>query len=270
VVGTPSSARRGTVNPGTHSSSRVLPVSTGGEAGGPRWHQVMTELAGEIAAGGMGPGERLPVEAELAVRFGVNRLTVRQALAELARAGAIRTVHGRGSFVAERPYRFRLRAGAPSIVAEMRATARTVTQELVAHAVVDRSELPEPTVLPDARLLRLDTVMAVDGEPWSRDTTWLSADRFAGVPAVWTPQTSLTGLLTGAYGITTRRSWRRHCAEPASAADAAALGVPLGTPLLVLTGANTDGAGAPLTLVHRRSRGDRIEYEIDLDAVPDV
>jgi GntR family transcriptional regulator len=245
-------------------------VSTGGEVGGPRWHQVMTELAGQIGAGGFRPGERLPVEAELAARFGVNRLTVRQALAELARAGAIRTVHGRGSFVAERPYRFRVRATAPSIVAQMRDGAHTVTQELVAHAVVERSDLPEPVTLPDARLLRLDTVMAVDGEPWSRDTTWLSAERFAGVPSVWTPQTSLTGLLAGAYGITTRRSWRRHSAEPASAADAAALGIALGTPLLVLTGANSDGDGEPLTQTHRRTRGDRIEYEIDLDPDPDV
>lgn len=235
------------------------------DAAQPRWHQVMTELSDRIADGSFTPGQRLPVESELAVRFSVNRLTVRQALAELARAGAIRTVHGRGSYVAERPYRFALRATTPSIVAQMREVDRTITQCLVTHALVPRSDLPDPATLPGAEVLRLDTVMSVDGEAWSRDTTWLPADRFAGVPAVWTPQTSLTGLLLGAYGVRLRRSWRRHSAEPASPQDAAVLDVALGAPLLVLTGANTDEDGAPLSQVHRRSRGDRIEYEVDLD-----
>lgn len=231
----------------------------------------MTELSEQISDGTFVPGERLPVEAELASRFGVNRLTVRQALAELGRAGAIRTVHGRGSFVAERPYRFRVGAAEPSIVALMRRDAMNVEQHLVAHRLVSRHDLPEPPSLPDEDLLRLDTVVHVDGEAWSRDTTWLPAARFAGVPAVWTPQTSLTGLLLGAYGITLRRSWRRHSAEPATPQDAEALDVALGTPLLVLTGANTDDRGAPLSQVHRRSRGDRIEYVVELDpSVPDV
>lgn len=246
-------------------------TNAGHDPGHPRWHQVMTELSGQIGDGTFAPGGRLPVEAELAARFGVNRLTVRQALAELARAGAIRTVHGRGSYVAERPYRFRVGAAEPSIVALMRLGAMDVEQHLVAHRIVTPSDLPEPPSLPDEELLRLDTVVRVEGEAWSRDTTWLSAARFSGVPAVWTPQTSLTGLLLGAYGITLRRSWRRHSAEPATAQDAEALAVPLGTPLLVLTGANTDSDGAPLSQVHRRTRGDRIEYVVDLDpATADV
>jgi DNA-binding GntR family transcriptional regulator len=86
------------------------------------------------------------------------------------------------------------------------------------------------------------------------------------VPAVWTPQTSLTGLLLGAYGVQQRRSWRRHSAEPASPEDADALAVPLGSPLLVLVGTNNDADGAPLSQVHRRSRGDRVEYVVDFDA----
>ena len=228
----------------------------------------MTELSDRIIEGEFAPGERLPAEADLAQQFEVNRLTVRQALAELARAGAIRTVHGRGSYVAERPYRFRVGAAAQSIVALMRQDAMAVTQDLVSHAIVTRSDLPDPPALLDDDLLRLDTVMTVDGEAWSRDTTWLPAARFAGVPAVWTPQTSLTGLLLGAYGITLRRSWRRHSAEPATPDDAATLGVALGAPLLVLTGANTDEDGVPLSQVHRRSRGDRIEYVIDLNHGP--
>ena len=47
------------------------------------------------------PGARLPTEAELSARFGVNRHTVRRALEELSRDGLVRVEQGRGSFVAE-------------------------------------------------------------------------------------------------------------------------------------------------------------------------
>jgi GntR family transcriptional regulator len=51
-----------------------------------------------------GPGERLGAERELAERLGVSRSTIRAALADLERGGAIRRSRGRGGgiFVAER------------------------------------------------------------------------------------------------------------------------------------------------------------------------
>jgi GntR family transcriptional regulator len=245
----------------------VLHTAEPADAGGPRWRRVMTGLSHWLADGPRPPGQRLPTESELAERFGVHRLTVRQALAELARAGAIRTVHGRGSYVAEPPHRFRALPDTPSLVAQMREQGRTVTQELVGHAVVERSATPDAGDLPEGTLLRLDTVLAVDGVPWSRNSSWLPHDRFRGIPAVWTPQTSLTGLLQAAYGLRLRRAWRRCSAEPAGPRDAHLLDVPLGAPLLVLAGSNTDGTGAAVTLTRRRTRGDRMEYAVDLDVI---
>lgn len=230
---------------------------------GPRWRRVMADLGRWIAESGLSPGERLPTEAELGARFGVHRLTVRQALGELARTGAIRTVHGRGSYVADPPYRFQVGSEAPSIVALMREQGHTVAQRLVAHTVVTPGDAPDGAGLPEGELVRLDTVMAVDGSAWSRDVTWLAHPTFAGVPAVWTDRTSLTGLLESAYGLRLRRAWRRYSAEPAGPSDAAALGLPLGAPMLVLVGANVDAEGRTVTVVRRRTRGDRIEYVVD-------
>ncbi|HEX2940057.1 MAG TPA: phosphonate metabolism transcriptional regulator PhnF, partial [Rhodopila sp.] len=63
--------------------------------------QIVTELQTAIAGGDLKPGMRLPTEAALSTRFGVNRHTVRRALEELSRDGLIRVEQGRGSFVAE-------------------------------------------------------------------------------------------------------------------------------------------------------------------------
>src|SRR4051794_11417228 len=65
------------------------------------WRQIAGRIQRDIASGASKPGTRLPTEAELSVRFGVNRHTVRRALEELSRDGLIRVEQGRGSFVAE-------------------------------------------------------------------------------------------------------------------------------------------------------------------------
>ena len=65
--------------------------------------QLADELAGLIRDGTYPVGSRLPSEAELSETYEVARPTVRQALGRLRDQGLIRTLHGRGSVVVERP-----------------------------------------------------------------------------------------------------------------------------------------------------------------------
>jgi GntR family phosphonate transport system transcriptional regulator len=65
------------------------------------WRQIVGKLRGDISSGAHRPGARLPTEAELSARFGVNRHTVRRALEELSRDGLVRVEQGRGTFVGE-------------------------------------------------------------------------------------------------------------------------------------------------------------------------
>ena len=55
------------------------------------------------AEGRYRPGDKLPTEAALAERFGVNRHTVRHGLSALVEEGLLRTRRGAGAFVAARP-----------------------------------------------------------------------------------------------------------------------------------------------------------------------
>ncbi|MFD7657024.1 GntR family transcriptional regulator [Actinosynnema sp. NPDC059797] len=63
------------------------------------WQQVADDLAAEIDAGDLPSGSRLPSEAELAVIYGVARMTVRRAIADLAERDKVVRLHGRGTFV---------------------------------------------------------------------------------------------------------------------------------------------------------------------------
>ncbi len=57
--------------------------------------QIEDWLAGQIATGALAAGDRLPTEQDLAKWFGVSRMTLRHALAELARRGLVTRTVGR-------------------------------------------------------------------------------------------------------------------------------------------------------------------------------
>lgn len=63
---------------------------------------VADHVAARISAGELRPGARLPAERALADEYGVAYMTIRRAMAELRERGLILTVHGKGTFVAER------------------------------------------------------------------------------------------------------------------------------------------------------------------------
>lgn len=64
--------------------------------------QVARDIEADIDHGVIPPDTRLPSEAELAAQYGVARLTVRRAIAQLRDRGKVLTVHGRGSFTTPR------------------------------------------------------------------------------------------------------------------------------------------------------------------------
>ena len=75
---------------------------------------VADRLRGEILAGRLAAGSRLPSERELSLALGVNRLTLRAALARLEAMGLVTTRHGSGTEVS--PWRERAGLEALSMV----------------------------------------------------------------------------------------------------------------------------------------------------------
>ena len=69
----------------------------------PAYQQVANQLRLAILRGDISPGERLPIESNLASMFGVSRSTVREALRVLSSERLVRTVRGvgGGSFVSQ-------------------------------------------------------------------------------------------------------------------------------------------------------------------------
>jgi GntR family transcriptional regulator len=69
----------------------------------PPYRQIAAALRAAIAAGQLVAGDRLPSESELVERYGVARMTARQAIQELRTEGLVVAEHGRGVFVRSAP-----------------------------------------------------------------------------------------------------------------------------------------------------------------------
>jgi GntR family transcriptional regulator len=65
----------------------------------PRYRSIAAELTRRLEAKDYPPGSMLPSEADLAVEFGVTRMTIRQALNSLAARGLVERRHGHGTAV---------------------------------------------------------------------------------------------------------------------------------------------------------------------------
>jgi GntR family transcriptional repressor for pyruvate dehydrogenase complex len=114
---------------------------------------VADRLRGEILAGRLAAGSRLPSERELSLALGVNRLTLRAALARLEAMGLVTTRHGSGTEVASWRERAGLEAlpmvmgslqeGEPAwleLLTSMLEVRRILASEAVALAAVRHTE----------------------------------------------------------------------------------------------------------------------------------
>src|SRR5687768_674549 len=73
-----------------------------GPARMPKYRTVCNALQRDIQSGRLGPGDRLPSEAELERKFGASRITVGRAVRDLQLAGLVERRAGSGSYVKAR------------------------------------------------------------------------------------------------------------------------------------------------------------------------
>lgn len=74
----------------------------GRESGKSKYYVLMEQLREKIVSGKIKPGDKLPSENELSVKYSISRHTVRKALSILENEGYIRAEHGKGTYCIKR------------------------------------------------------------------------------------------------------------------------------------------------------------------------
>lgn len=208
-----------------------------GQDAAPLYRQLYRELLGRIES--MTPGERFPSDRELIELYGVSRITVQQALRDLARSGQLVRIQGRGTFVS-RP---KVERGEPSLnsfTEDMRSKGHVASSRLLRRVVTEPShDVADALNLGDGdTTLYLERLMLADDEPIAVHYTHLVL-ALCPHPDDWFSAAALEG--GSLYRILEERCGHRLSvadetveAAVASAAEGSLLEVAPGAPLLWL------------------------------------
>src|SRR5436305_929073 len=139
----------------------ALPRAPVKEGRGPAHAQIEAALHAAIDRGRLAPGERLPAERVLAERYGVSRMTLRQALGALESQGRLVRSKGRygGTFVAEPKLEL---AGTSALSDQLRGLGLAAGARVL--AAVERPAQPHERRL-GRRVYAIDRVREAHGVP---------------------------------------------------------------------------------------------------------
>ncbi|PKP75701.1 MAG: phosphonate metabolism transcriptional regulator PhnF [Alphaproteobacteria bacterium HGW-Alphaproteobacteria-6] len=230
------------------------------------WTAIAETLRAEIAAGLYPPGARLPTEAALSDRFGVNRHTIRHALKSLAEGDIVHARRGAGVFVTARPAVYPLGRRVRfhrNIAADGRSPSRRITR------VETR-----PASEAEAGALRLDGAAEVhvvegtslaDGQPLAAFQSVFPAGRFAGLPAAIRARGSISAALSDCGLTDYTRAETRLTAQLAPPVLALALQVAERAAVLRSVAVNVDADGVPVEYGTTWFAGERVTLTVSPD-----
>lgn len=230
------------------------------------WQRIHETLGSEIDAGHYPPGAKLPTEAELSQRFGVNRHTVRRALEALREENRIHVRRGAGAFVTQGrfDYPIGVRTRLSQNLGEhgLKADRRLLRTETVAADPRDAELLEIPQGAP---VLIVEAVSSADGLPIVFGRSSFPVERLPGFEQALRADSSITRALAAAGVPDYLRRWTRLTAQRAGALIARHLQSTEANPVLHTEALNVDARDRPVELGRAWFCSDRVQLVVDRD-----
>jgi GntR family phosphonate transport system transcriptional regulator len=229
------------------------------------WRQIADRIREAITRGAYDETGMVPPETALAEQFGVNRHTVRSALAALAQEGIVRAVQGRGTLIERRERlnfpiskRTRFTTGISGQARETRGFLLAAAEESADAEVARWLKMRVGDTV-----IRLETTREADKRPVSRATSWFPAGRFGDIAETYRKTESITK----AFALLGLQDYVRATTEitaaHADAGDIADLELTPGAILLITKAMNTDLDGVPVQYSITRFAADRVQFTIE-------
>ncbi len=224
----------------------------------PRYYAVKVQLLELIEA--LGVGAMLPAERELAERFGVSRITLRQAVGELVLEGRLIRRQGSGTFVS--PPKLVQRLSLASYAESMRRHGVEPGRYLITTETLpaDQGLAGDLGIEPEAGVLHLERVVTADGERVGLESCYLPEERFPDLFGRFDPATSLYAFLSEQCGVVFAAAEERLETVLATPREALLIGTNPALPMLLLHRVSYDADGRPIERVRSLYRGDRFSF----------
>jgi GntR family transcriptional regulator len=210
------------------------------------YRTIYQDLCDQIVAGVLKPGEKLASETELAVHYGVSRMTVRQAMDLLGADRAVVKRRGAGTFVAKHERTFRRQNRLHSFREE---TGRTEA-EVTATVLVQEMARPPANVMerlglrPRQAAVHLVRLRMLNGQPAAIQATWIPYGLAPQLVRLDMRCSSLYHVLDEQFGIHLQWAEQEITASAATEQQAEWLSVKPSTPLITTTRIAYQASGA--------------------------
>lgn len=230
----------------------------------PIWKAIANALRSDLAEGRYHLGDKLPTEAALADRFGVNRHTVRHGISVLVDEGLVRTRRGAGAFVAATPTDYpigsRVRFHENLIAAGRRPEKRMLALDERAATMGEAQALHIQAGDP---VCAYHGLSLADGHPIAVFESLFPLAVLPGITAALRRTSGVTQALSVVGLDDYTRVSTRMTAVRATATHALLLHVDEGGPLLRSTSVNQCTRGLPVEYGRTWFAGDRVTLTLE-------
>jgi GntR family transcriptional regulator len=235
----------------------------------PAYVQLKDVLKARIADGRFAPNQKLPSEHELSARFGISRMTVRQAVRKLGDEGVVYVRKGQGTFArGATPTQMLIKLDGFS-AEMMRRGYRTHSRTLDVMRINASSQYESAWhglgLEQGSPLVLLKRLRYVEDDPYAIESSFLPFR--LGEPLLTRTlddRFSIYTYLESEHSVNLVRA--QHIIEPRlpSAAEAGLLCVNRRTPVLLICGTTFTQGDQPIEYLEGLYRGDRYRLEINI------
>lgn len=245
------------------TSERSLSSAPGRRSGVAVWKQIADTLSREIRDRAFTATGRLPSENELSTRFGVNRHTLRQAVAALQVDGLVRIEPGRGTFIQNELLDYVLSRRTRFSENLQRQGLLPSKQLLTAREMVAPERAADELKLPrGAKVLMVEMLDEANEQPVALATAYYPAARFAGLLEMLNEGTRTTEILRH-FGVQDYvRAESRVTTQMPSEETARLLKQPTTRPVLCVECLDIDMEGQAIKYGETVFCGDRVQLVV--------
>ena len=226
---------------------------------------VRDSLRAEIRSGNYANHDPIPSESALGDRFGVSRITVRHALAELQRERLIYRVNSKGTFI-EKPKAHqslqRLEGFGEAMSRLGYASTNLVLRKRIVPAPAPVA--PRLAVVPGKLVTEIVWVRNLDEAPFCYEVSYLPQDIGDLLPVDALRSRDLFAILEQNHGMRLGHADLNIEAVSASRPHARWLGISPGKPCLRIERLTRTAAGRPINFDYLHFRGDAFRYSLSI------
>lgn len=228
------------------------------------WEEIANTLSSEIHQGHYPVNERLPTEAVLSQRFGVNRHTIRRAIAQLRDEGLVYSRRGAGVFVLPQPVEYPL-SKRVRFKHNVLAAGQTPSRRLLLLETRRGNDAEcRALKLPKSAMVHVaEGLSFADDQPIAIFRSAFPAERLPDLPGHLPKTLSITEALRACGVVDYVRVSTRLTAKLATALQANHLHIAAGAPILRAISINADTNGNPVEYGQTWFAGDRVSLYID-------